>query len=91
MKIRDLIAGQGRIISFEFFPPKSKEGEGQLFEAIGRLESFKPAFVSVTYGAGGGTRKTTGHVIERVSYGQVILLSLVQAILLPTHPLVNSR
>jgi methylenetetrahydrofolate reductase (NADPH) len=66
MKIRDMIERQGRSISFEFFPPKSEEGEEQLFEAIRRLESFKPTFVSVTYGAGGGTLKNTRRVIKRI-------------------------
>lgn len=66
MKIKEFIARQGKSISFEFFPPKSKEDEDQLFAAIGRLESFKPTFVSVTYGAGGGTLRNTRHVIKRI-------------------------
>jgi methylenetetrahydrofolate reductase (NADPH) len=66
MKIRELIALQGRSISFEFFPSKSKEDEGQLFEVIGRLESLKPTFVSVTYGAGGSSLKNTSHVVRRI-------------------------
>jgi methylenetetrahydrofolate reductase (NADPH) len=66
MKIKDIIEQQGRSISFEFFPPKSLEGEKQPFEAIRRLESFEPTFVSVTYGAGGGTLKNTRQVIKRI-------------------------
>jgi methylenetetrahydrofolate reductase (NADPH) len=66
MKIKDIIEQQGKSISFEFFPPKSLEGEEQLFQAIRRLESFDPAFVSVTYGAGGGTLKNTRQVIKRI-------------------------
>jgi len=66
MKIKELIAQQGRSISFEFFPPKTKEDEDQLFKAIAELESFSPAFVSVTYGAGGGTLKNTRQVILRI-------------------------
>lgn len=66
MKIKELIAQQGGSISFEFFPPKSKGGEDQLFETIRRLESFNPTFVSVTYGAGGGTLKNTRQVIKRI-------------------------
>jgi len=66
MKIRDMIERQGKSISFEFFPPKSQEGEDQLFEAIRKLKSFKPTFVSVTYGAGGGTLKNTRCVIKRI-------------------------
>jgi len=66
MKIRELIARQGKSISFEFFPPKTKEDEDQLFEVIAKLESFSPAFVSVTYGAGGGTLKNTRNVVLRI-------------------------
>lgn len=67
MKIKELIARQGKSISFEFFPPKTKEGEDQLFEAIEKLESLTPTFVSVTYGAGGGTRKNTRHMIKLIT------------------------
>lgn len=66
MKIKELIARQRRSISFEFFPPKSKEDEDRLFEAIARLEPFEPTFVSVTYGAGGGTTKNTRQLIKRI-------------------------
>jgi len=66
MKIKELIARQGKSISFEFFPPKTKEGEDQLFETIAKLESLNPTFVSVTYGAGGGTLKNTRQVILRL-------------------------
>ncbi len=66
MKIKELIARQGKSTSFEFFPPKSKENEDKLFEAIGELESLKPAFVSVTYGAGGSTQENTRHIVKRI-------------------------
>jgi len=66
MKIKELIAQQGKSISFEFFPPKTKEGEDQLFETIAKLESLNPNFVSVTYGAGGGTLKNTRNVVLRI-------------------------
>lgn len=66
MKIKELIAREGKSISFEFFPPKSKEDEDKLFEAIGKIESLKPTLVSVTYGAGGSTLKKTRHVVKRI-------------------------
>src|SRR3954452_23242473 len=56
--IADLLR-QGRSFSFEFFPPKTAEGERQLWQAIRQLEALSPTFVSVTYGAGGSTRDTT--------------------------------
>ena len=66
MKIKDIIEQHGKSISFEFFPTKREEDEPRLFDTIRRLEILKPSFVSVTYGAGGGTRKTTRHVVERI-------------------------
>jgi len=53
-------------ISFEFFPPKSTEMETKLWDAIKALEPLHPAFVSVTYGAGGGTRERTHHTVKRI-------------------------
>ena len=53
-------------VSFEFFPPKSEEMEQRLWDAIVRLAPLKPAFVSVTYGAGGSTRERTVHTVRRI-------------------------
>ena len=46
-------------ISFEFFPPKDAAAEASLWSAIAELQQFQPDFVSMTYGAGGGTRDRT--------------------------------
>ncbi len=53
-------------ISFEFFPPKTPAMEASLWTAIERLTPLDPAFVSVTYGAGGGTRSRTHRIIGRL-------------------------
>jgi methylenetetrahydrofolate reductase (NADPH) len=53
-------------VSFEFFPPKNEEMEKLLWDTIIRLEPLKPAFVSVTYGAGGSTRERTHQTVKRI-------------------------
>jgi methylenetetrahydrofolate reductase (NADPH) len=54
-------------ISFEFFPPKDDDSEAQLWTAIRHLERVRPAFVSVTYGAGGTTQDRTVRVTGRIA------------------------
>jgi methylenetetrahydrofolate reductase (NADPH) len=66
MKIGQLMKIRGESLSFEFFPPKDKAAEDQLFENIVRFEALNPTFVSVTYGAGGGTLKNTRQVVLRI-------------------------
>jgi methylenetetrahydrofolate reductase (NADH) len=59
-------AGQP-VISFEFFPPKTEEGDRNLLERhIPALAQARPDFCSVTYGAGGGTRDKTLMIVERI-------------------------
>ena len=53
-------------VSFEFFPPKTAAMEAKLWSAIRRLEPLRPSFVSVTYGAGGTTRRRTHATVERI-------------------------
>ena len=69
--IRDIHAarrGKSRpVISFEFFPPKTDEGDRALFEkTIPALMPLKPDFCSVTYGAGGSTRDKTLTIVDRI-------------------------
>ena len=53
-------------VSFEFFPPKTPEMEATLWRSIARLAPLRPAFVSVTYGAGGSTRERTHATLKRI-------------------------
>jgi methylenetetrahydrofolate reductase (NADPH) len=53
-------------VSFEFFPPNDDAGESRLWTVLDRLAPLQPAFVSVTYGAGGSTRVRTDRVVRRI-------------------------
>ncbi|MFZ0827116.1 MAG: methylenetetrahydrofolate reductase [NAD(P)H] [Verrucomicrobiia bacterium] len=69
--IRDIyaakMAAQQPVISFEFFPPKTEEGDRNLLERqIPALLLAKPDFCSVTYGAGGSTRDKTLMIVDRI-------------------------
>lgn len=65
MKINEIL-NKKRVISFEFFPPKTTEGETELFANIKKLEEINPDFVSVTYGAGGSTRGKTQDISIKI-------------------------
>jgi len=67
MRIDEIIAAGGDpVFSFEFFPPKTEEGERNLFDALEALRALEPAFVSVTWGAGGSTREKTIAIVSRI-------------------------
>jgi methylenetetrahydrofolate reductase (NADPH) len=67
MSLREVVAEDKPIrVSFEFSPPRTEEAEEQLWRAIRRLEPLAPAFVSVTYGAGGSTRERTHATVKRI-------------------------
>ena len=53
----------GTTLSFEFFPPKTAPAQLTLGRTVAELESLKPDFVSITYGAGGSDRHRTGDVV----------------------------
>lgn len=54
-------------VSFEFFPPKNEDMEARLWDTVARLAPLEPAFVSVTYGAGGSTRDRTHNTVKRLA------------------------
>ncbi|MCC6216068.1 MAG: methylenetetrahydrofolate reductase [NAD(P)H] [Polyangiaceae bacterium] len=66
MRILEKLRGAAPAFSFEFFPPKGPEGVEQLFQTVERLRAYEPAYVSVTYGAGGSTRRLTVELVGRI-------------------------
>ncbi|HVC72778.1 MAG TPA: methylenetetrahydrofolate reductase [NAD(P)H] [Mycobacteriales bacterium] len=71
--VRDRLVAGGPTFSFEFFPPKTDEGERQLWQAIRQLEPLRPSFVSVTYGAGGSNRDRVVEITERIATDTTLL------------------
>jgi methylenetetrahydrofolate reductase (NADPH) len=65
--VRELLASDKPSFSFEFFPPKTDEGEAVLWQAITELQPLQPTFVDVTYGAGGSTRDRTLRIVKRIA------------------------
>ncbi len=66
MHAKDIFESGRTTFSFEFFPPKTPESGSVLFENIAQLQTLKPTFVSVTYGAGGTTRQVTQDLVLRL-------------------------
>lgn len=66
MHINDIFERDPITFSFEFFPPKNESSAQALYDSIQELESLKPSFVSVTYGAGGSTRQLTHELVVRI-------------------------
>jgi methylenetetrahydrofolate reductase (NADPH) len=66
MKIRNRLNPSNPCYSFEFFPPKSDQGVHNLLRTVEELAPLDPGFVSVTYGAGGGTRSRTLELVTRI-------------------------
>jgi methylenetetrahydrofolate reductase (NADPH) len=71
--IRDLLSRGEPVFSFEFFPPRTDEGERQLWQALRELEALRPDYVSITYGAGGSTRDKTVDITERIGSETTLL------------------
>jgi len=69
--VRDIYAAREPdarpVVSMEFFPPKTSDGERRFFEkTVPALSALKPGYCSVTYGAGGGTRDRTIEIVDRI-------------------------
>jgi len=68
MRIIDILKSGKRTVSFEFFPPKDDAGFADLFQTIEALKPLHPSYVSVTYGAGGSTRRKTVDLVKRIKH-----------------------
>ncbi len=66
MKIRDILAEGKPTLSFEVFPPKTEDKYESVEKAAFAIAQLKPAFMSVTYGAGGGTSKYTVQIASDI-------------------------
>ncbi|MBQ9834703.1 MAG: methylenetetrahydrofolate reductase [Akkermansia sp.] len=66
MSAKPALFGHVPSFSFEFFPPKTPEGASALYDTVMKLRVFRPSFVSVTYGAGGGSRELTRSVVQDI-------------------------
>ena len=81
MKIRDILKDNKVHISFEVFPPKTDAAYDKVLAATEKIAALKPAFISVTYGAGGGTSKNTVKIASKIKddYGVSSLAHLTCA------------
>ena len=68
MKITDIINGARPSLSFEVFPPKTTDKFESVLTATEKIAELSPSYMSVTYGAGGGTSKYTAEISERLMY-----------------------
>src|SRR3954452_12669082 len=66
LRIDAILEERRPVFSFEFFPPKTDEGQENLWQAAPVLQHQEPAVVSVTYGAGGSTRDRTIAIVKRI-------------------------
>ena len=66
MKIIDRLKEDGIHISLEVFPPKTDAGYDKVVTAVDAIAGLNPAFISVTYGAGGGTSKNTAKIASHI-------------------------
>ncbi len=66
MKVIDIIKGEKPSLSFEVFPPKTSDNFESVMNAATEIAKLKPGFMSVTYGAGGGTSQYTADIAEAI-------------------------
>ena len=62
MKIKEILAQEKPVLSFEVFPPKQEDAYEAVEHAVTEIAKLCPPFMSVTYGAGGGTSRYTAKI-----------------------------
>jgi methylenetetrahydrofolate reductase (NADPH) len=68
MRITDRLRSRTPFFSFEFFPPKTDAGVESLMTTLRLLKTLEPAYVSMTYGAGGSTRDRSVEMAKRIKH-----------------------
>lgn len=90
MKIKEIIEGGRPSLSFEVFPPKTSDNFESVMSAAGAIAALKPSYMSVTYGAGGGTSAFTADIASRLlSLGVTPLAHL--SCISSTHSTIRER
>ena len=93
MKVINILKNQKPSLSFEVFPPKKETSIESVGRAVQAIAAIKPAYMSVTYGAGGGTSKYTLEIAKSIKIERsairilVFFLSIHSSIknILPSH------
>ncbi len=83
MRFSEIYRKNKRVISFEFFPPKKQELLADTLKMIKELALYQPDFMTVTYGAGGGTRELTAEIVKYIK--QTLELLVVQHLTCISH------
>ena len=78
MKIKEILAQEKPVLSFEVFPPKQEDAYEAVEHAVTEIAKLSPSFMSVTYGAGGGTSRYTAKIASGLlkNYGVTALAHL---------------
>ncbi len=88
-RITDILEQRRPVFSFEFFPPKTDEGQRNLEQTIAELKEDEPDYVSVTYGAGGATRDRTLEVTTSIKELGMEAMSHLSCVGEPTDGLIS--
>ncbi len=80
MKVIDIIKGEKPSLSFEVFPPKTSDNFESVMKAATEIAKLSPSFMSVTYGAGGGTSEYTADIAEAIAEMDVLPIAHLSCI-----------